>query len=111
MKLSPETIAKLENARDFDFDQIQYMFNQNCNIIWSWGPRNYTRLNGKGFSFRVSGRHFKGYVSLTVNDSDLYDIDFSNNRGNLKDSITNVYVEDIINVIDGKIENVSIYKR
>lgn len=82
---------------------------------WSWGSRGWTVLQvvGKnmGLRFRVSGRHHKGLVILTVNGLDLFDVYLTNLKGVVKEKIEDVYLEDLINRIDQKVEYVSTYKR
>jgi hypothetical protein len=116
MKISQATKDRFSNAREMDVkDFLNNFFMKHNGTVWSWGARNYTNLQNKGFAFTASGNHFKGNVSITINGLDLFDIDFCNNRGNQTTktpaSIENVYIDNLIDVIDGVIEKIPAYKR
>jgi hypothetical protein len=79
----------------------------------TWAARNWTILtvNDKpmAIKFRVSGRHHKGYVVLTVNSSDHFDIYLINMKGKIKEKIQDVFVGDLVNAIDKKVEYIKAY--
>ncbi len=77
----------------------------------SWGSRGWTRYpDDKALRFRVSGHLHKGLVFLTVNGSDLFDIHLTNLKGEIKETVKDVYIEDLIDTIDGKVERIPAYK-
>jgi len=80
----------------------------------SWGSRSWTlrQVAGVtiGLQFRVSGHHHKGLVILTVNGADLFDIYLTKLNGEIKEKISDIYLEDLIDVIDRKVEYVSTYE-
>lgn len=80
----------------------------------SWGSRSWTlrQVAGVtiGLQFRVSGHHHKGLVILTVNGLDLFDIYLTKLNGEIKEKISDVYLEDLIDVIDKKVEYLSTYE-
>lgn len=78
-------------------------------IVWSWGANNWTKMNDYSLRFTVNGHHFKGHIYLVVNGSDLFDIYLTSNRGNIKDILTDIYLEDLIDVIDRRIERIPEY--
>ena len=57
-----------------------------------------------GVWFKVSGLAFKGDVMITLNGSDLYDIQGYSNKGILKVCLNDVYAEDLVFLLDGFIE-------
>lgn len=79
-------------------------------IVWCWGAHAYGILDGKILSFRVQGRLFTGRVWIAVNGSDLFNIYFTgvqrseNGCYKVKDKIEDVYLEDLIEIIDRKVE-------
>jgi hypothetical protein len=74
-------------------------------IVWCWGTRGWTIYpEKKALRFRVSGHLHKGFVFLTVNGLDLFDIYITNLKGEIKQSKKDIYLEDMINVIDGMVE-------
>jgi hypothetical protein len=79
----------------------------------TWGARGWTVLTiankPMGLKFRVSGNHHKGYVVLTVNGLDLFDIYLLNMKGEIKEKIESIYLEDLIDTIDKKVEWIAKY--
>lgn len=75
-------------------------------IVWCWGARNWTNVeNHKALKFRVSGRLFKGFVYITVNGLDLFDIYFTHvGTSTIVKKVNNVYIEDLIETIDKIVE-------
>jgi hypothetical protein len=80
----------------------------------SWGSRSWTlrQVAGvtMGLQFRVSGHHHKGLVILMVNGSDLFDIYLTKLNGEIKEKISNIYIEDLIDTIDKKVEYLNTYQ-
>jgi hypothetical protein len=77
--------------------------------VWSWGARGWTNMEYKFLKFRVSGHLFKGVVYIGVNGKDLFDVYLTNLRGSIQHEINDVYVEDLIDTIDGKVEKIAAY--
>lgn len=72
--------------------------------LWSWGFRNVKIVTGKLLFFRVSGHHHKGYVAITLGWDDTYIVSFISIRWQVKETFYNVYVEDLLELLDTKIE-------
>lgn len=77
--------------------------------VMSWGARGWTKMNDKLLRFRVSANRHKGYIFIAVNGSDLFDIWLTNLKGDIKCNFTDIYLEDVIDIIDEKIEKLKIY--
>ena len=75
-------------------------------IVWSWGAHKFTKVNDRFLSFKVSGRKFKGTVFLAVNGSDLFEIYFCNDDNLVIDECLNIYVDQLISVIDLRVETI-----
>lgn len=99
---------------------------------WAWGCKDWSAVpsaqhepaaRGKlgfnkhlgGLHFRVNGKTFKGHVYITLNGSDLYDIKavtplrvnrktFEQSGGKLKVALKDVFVTDLIAMLDSFIE-------
>lgn len=108
MKLAQETLNATENLRDMDVTEMVNVL-RTKNIVWSWGARGWTNHRNRIIAFRVSGRKFSGNVAIMCNASDLMDIHFCSNRGNLKHKIENVFIGDMISQIDEYVEKVEAY--
>lgn len=74
--------------------------------LMSWGAKGYVG-SSNSIQFSVGGMtRWKGKVVITLNERDLYDIRFFRGRGIdiIEDtSAEDVYVEDLVDVIDGKV--------
>ena len=98
----------------------QQLIGMNMMATWAWGCKDWSALPADtgslgGLHFRVNGKTFKGHVHITLNASDLYDIQaITPSRINrktmeqtgLKTKITiqDVFVSDLINTLDSFIE-------
>ena len=84
----------------------------------SWGFKRATALiSGEtnschGFAFKVNGKLHKGWVLITVNFMDYYDITLTpstikegyRNRENFSKTAENVFVGDLVRILDSLIE-------
>lgn len=70
----------------------------------SWGVHNFVLYNSKVLTFQVNGFLFCGYVFISVNGKDLLNITLSNHFGNIKAAESDIYIDNLIDVLDRKIE-------
>ena len=104
----------------------------NRNITMSWGVSNYFIIDKKswidipasfkipqlkedaaykiGLGLKVNAHHHKGYVLITLNSGDYYDVDIITTHGNIKKQFTDLCFEDLVETIDKEIEYVDTYK-
>lgn len=77
-------------------------------ILCSWGPHNFKRLPGdKGLSFMVEGFKYQGKVVVMYNaGTDLFEVLLAKTGEKVED----VYLDCLVNVIDGLIERTDNYK-
>ena len=75
-------------------------------ILCSWGPHNFKRLPGdQGLSFQVEGFKYQGKVKVVYDGGqDLFEVHLDNGQGE-----DMVYVDCLVNVIDGLIERTDNY--
>ncbi len=101
---------KNEGLRSFDDMKQLVNHMSKLNTVWSWGAHNYTNVENKILRFKVQGRLFKGLVWIAPNGLDLFNIYYSTARRSengcyrLIDSIKDIYLEDLIEIIDKKVE-------
>ena len=76
-------------------------------VMFSWGFNKPQRLpDDKGLRFYVNGFKYKGMVDVEYNDGrDLFEVSLGD--GTL---IEDVYLDCLVNVIDGLVERVDDYK-
>ena len=100
-------------------DQL-FMTHENAMKVWSWGTHKWIRKDEYTLAFKVNAHRFSGFISIKLNAKDLYDITFFKNK-TLKDFINNpkqsfdfekiddVYFDQMVDIIDDKIEKLSAY--
>lgn len=79
-------------------------------IILSWGFNSPIRLPN-GLKFKVQGYIHSGWVEVLYNKgSDLFEVSILNSDGTIKRKETDVYLDCLVNVIDGMVERTENYK-
>ena len=114
MKTATQTIdVKAFATTHRPMTDMQGLVNQLCNLqtVWSWGAHGWIRMSPYCLRFRVNGHHHKGHVYLVVNGSDLFDIYLTSVRGTIKETITDVFVDCIVDTIDREVERIDAYAR
>jgi len=85
-------------------------------IVWSWGYNSPAIVGKNIFSFKVQGHHHKGFVWIAPNSNDLFNIYYTSGRRAengcyaLIEKVTDIYLEDLIEVLDNRIEKIPSYK-
>ena len=101
----------LATHRDFEDMQGFVQAIHKKELVWSWGARQWQRINRCCLRFRVSGHHHKGYVYLAPNSSDLFDFWLTRLNGQIRHHVTDIFIEDLLTQLDELIERVPEYKR
>ena len=75
-------------------------------IVFSWGFHKPQRLpNDQGLSFMVDGYKYQGRVQVIYNEgADLFDVRLDNGE-----IVEDVYLDQLVNVIDGMVERTDNY--
>lgn len=92
-----ETLSQLRSCPEYTW------------ITLSWGISKIgivsgTKENTKGLCFRVRGKLFKGWIFITLNYDDTYIVNFITLKGNIKDTLENVYCDELTEKIDHYVE-------
>ena len=76
-------------------------------VMFSWGFHHPMALpNDKGLRFYVNGFKYSGRVDVVYNDGrDLFEVSLSNGT-----IVEDVYLDSLVNVIDGLVERTDNYK-
>lgn len=77
--------------------------------VWSWGANSWTKMNPMLLRFKVQARRHKGHIYIAVNGADLFDVWLTTLSGKVKKEFKDVYLEDLIGVIDNEIEMIPEY--
>ena len=79
-------------------------------IILSWGFNSPIRLEN-GLKFKVQGYIHSGWVEVLYNEgSDLFDVSLLNPDGTVKKRETDVYLDCLVDTIDGMVERTPDYR-
>ena len=79
-------------------------------IVFSWGFNTPIAI-ANGLRFKVQGFKFKGTVEVEYNEgTDLFDIRLIQN-GKVVETIEDVYLDSLVDVIDNHVEKVDNYKQ
>ena len=86
------------------------------NMVMSWGAHNFivdSTKRPRMFRMLVQGNHFRGHVYIFLNGSDLFDVYLTSIRGTIKDRTDEmgIYVDELIEWIDRKVERIPEYIR
>ena len=110
MKLSKfvEIVAVLFK-REFDPTETMQWLTANQRMFWSWGVSKTINVQNKGLLLRVNGHHHNGYVLITLDWSDTYEVHLIKTNGTITSSDANVYCDELQHFINVKIEYISQY--
>ena len=82
----------------------------NLSIVFSWGFNNPVALDN-GLRFSVNGFKHKGNVAVKYNEGlDLFDVEILTVKNEVIETIEGVYFDQLIEVIDNRVELVENYE-
>jgi hypothetical protein len=71
---------------------------------WSWGVSKKEMHNGNCLLYKVSGRLHKGWVAVTLSWKDLYDVHLIDRHGEITETVSDIFVDHLNEVMDTLIE-------
>lgn len=101
--------AKEYGVREFNPNETLQLLNSYGYRFWSWGANGFKNIINKALFFKVQGHHHKGYVLITLNGADLYEVRLLTTKGNVKETITDLYFDQLFDAIDEKVERIPDY--
>jgi hypothetical protein len=104
MSIKKFELLKKVSKCNFNVAETVQVLNSRKTWLMSWGARTFQNYDNKALIFRVSGRHFKGNVIITLSFDDTYSVTFASTQWNEKERFTNVYVDQLTELLDCKIE-------
>jgi len=101
-----KNISEFEPKKYRDFYSMLELVNtmRRLVVVWSWGAQGWTKINNNLLRFKVNGMLFKGHVYIAVNGADLFDIWFTNLKGEVKQTKNDINIENLVGVIDRVVE-------
>lgn len=98
--------------RDFQAKELvqALLCNASCTIA-SWGAQNWGFFNEQWLRFQVDGHHHKGWVYIVLALNDTYTIYYTNLDVLIVDKREEVYIDELVQVLDKRIEFIDEYKK
>lgn len=96
-------------CRQMEVKETVNLLNTQRTKLWSWGANGYTNCFNKALKFKVQAHRHKGYIYITVNGNDLYDVYLVSTHNNLKKQFNDIFFDDLVDIIDNEIERVKEY--
>lgn len=98
-------------CREFNPNEVHQIIKSEFYIPMSWGYVNPSVvIKNKCFRFEVSGHHHKGFVYIVLNFMDYFDVYYTNKKNVVKKIQTDVFVGDLVEILDNDIERIPEYK-
>ena len=95
--------------REFETSETLKVLTHNKMVYWSWGVSQLFNCNNKGLLMKVNGNHHKQYVLITLAWDDTYKVDYLNRNLKVIDTQTDVYFDQLMEMIDNRIERIGEY--
>ena len=94
-------------------DQLMILFNSHPNIVGSWGGHLFQFIRVEShennyLKFSVQARRHKGQIYVFLHANDTFEIYLVSDK-EIKDVLTDVYIDEIIERIDERIEKIDSY--
>lgn len=97
-------------CREFDINGLVQAIGRTVTSM-SWGSHKWTAVvKNKVLRFNVQGFHHTGYVYIALNFMDLFDIYITDFDNNIVKKHTDIYIDQLLDVIDRDVEYIPQYK-
>lgn len=96
--------------REFNVSELLTNIRSVGPIVWSWGMCEMGNMNDKGLMFKVNGHHHKGWVLVTLDWDDTFEVHLINTNSTIKKTFNMVYVDMLIDTIDTAVEKIADYE-
>jgi len=102
-QIALNAIVNSNKAVEMNANELMELLNNYLNIVWSWGAEHFTK-HAKFLMFKVSGKLHKGYVVITLNGKDLFDITLYKSTWAVKSVTNDIYLDMLVETLDLLIE-------
>lgn len=111
MEHGDKIIEEQIGERSFDPKELCQALMKNATlIVMSWGAHDWTVNKDQWLRFKVQGYFHKGLVYIALNYNDTFKIYFTTPSGKIVDIRAEVYVDELVQVLDKRIEFIDAYK-
>ena len=95
---------------EFNPNETLSILKSNPSIFMSWGVEKLVNVNGRGLMIKVNGHHHCGWVLITLGWDDWYRVHILSDGGEVLDSFEGVCFDELVQIIDDRIEWVEEYE-
>ena len=92
-----------------DMDGLISIMKQDAKVL-SWGAHDFVNDRNIFLKFQVKGHLFRGLVMIGVNGLDLFEVFLVDSQGTITCEMLNIYIDELIDSIDERVEKISNYK-
>lgn len=103
----------LEKISERSFDPKELLTNLREHAFWkmaSWGATAFVVSKDKFARFMVSGHHHRGHIYIALAWNDTFTVYLTTPKGKVVDILESVYIDELVDRIDKRIEYVKEYK-
>lgn len=88
------------------FDDMQGFVNaiRRTQASMCWGSHAWTNIANKALRFHVTGRLYRGWIIVSVNAMDTFDIFYVNRSMEITKRTEGIYLDQFIEVVDSEVE-------
>jgi hypothetical protein len=104
------SIEELKQGRILDCKELLSFFQAHKSLFWSWGAHAFMKMTESCLRMKVNGHHHKGHVYIFLNAADTFDVYLTSTQGKILQIIEGLYIDQIFNVLDERIEKIAAYK-
>lgn len=108
-KIMKNSMLEKLTQREFEPAETLKVIQHNRTIYWSWGVEKIVNYFDKALLLIVNGHHHKGVLLITLAWNDTYSFHLINDNGTVKETVTDVYFDELQERIDTKIERIDSY--
>ena len=95
---------------EFNLDETLSILRTTPSIYWSWRVEKLINVDGRGLLMKVNGHHHNGWVLITLGWDDYYRVHIISDDGVVLDSFEGVCFDELVTIIDDRIEWVDEYE-
>ncbi len=93
-------------------DMSEFVYNVSKTLyVCSWGAEKWKNFSSYILSCRVNAHRHKGNIYWAVNGSDLFNVYLTTSQGRILHIFKNAHIEDVLSLIDEKIEYIPEYNQ
>jgi hypothetical protein len=98
--------------RSFEPKELLQALQCNATVtLMSWGSHDWSACGDQWLRFKVNGHHHKGLVYIVLAWNDTFTIYYTDLQGMIKDMHEEIYVDELVEVLDKRIEFIDAYKK